>query len=152
LIQNKIDEAGGDKLKKVKGNVSRLMKEISEVEQEATKKGVQVKSGGIYNKRRVRGGTAWSLHSVGRGIDWAVPSKETGDEIFLRLINAADQCGVCEIIWNRQRWDGTTGKVKPYRGTNPHTDHVHAGMVIDVAAHPDTGDLRRWFDHYLFQP
>lgn len=45
LIQKKIDEAGGDKLKKVKSNVSRLQKEISEVEQEATKKGVQVKAG-----------------------------------------------------------------------------------------------------------
>ena len=112
--------------------------------------GVQVKTGGIYNRRRVRGGTSWSLHAVGRGVDWMVPDKATGDQLFLRLINAADQCGVCEVIWNRQRWDGTTGKVTPYRGVNPHTDHVHAGMTIDVASHPDTQDLRRWFDHFLF--
>ena len=45
LIQRKIDEAGGDKLKKVKASVARLQKEIADVEQEATKKGVQVKSG-----------------------------------------------------------------------------------------------------------
>lgn len=113
--------------------------------------GIPVKSGGIYNKRRVRGGTSWSLHSVGRGIDWMVPSKNIGDQIWLRLINAAEQTGVCEVIWNRQRWDGTTKQVKPYRGINPHTDHVHAGMIVDVAAHPDTPDLRKWFDHFLFR-
>jgi len=147
----KYEKATSDEVKAIQGPRpgARVLSDV--VIQHFLQKGVQVKSGGIYNKRRVRGGIAWSLHSVGRGIDWMVPDKNTGDEIFLRLINAAEQCGVCEIIWNRQRWDGTTGKVNEYRGPNPHTDHVHAGMTIDVASHPDTSDLRKWFNHFLFR-
>lgn len=108
-----------------------------------------VRSGGIYNSRRVRGGRAWSLHAAGRGIDWMCPTKQVGDELFLRLIHAADACGVCEVIWNRQRWTEDKG-VQQYRGVNPHVDHVHVGMTIDVSARPDTKDLRRWFKHFLF--
>ena len=65
LIQSKIDEAGGDKLKKVKGNVSRLMKEICEVEQEATKKGVQVKAG-LKNLDKIKKDVAKDGESVNR--------------------------------------------------------------------------------------
>ena len=113
------------------------------------------RSGGIYNQRRVRGSlTSWSGHAAGRAGDVMVPNtpdgKHMGDEIWLRLINAAEACGICEVIWNRQRWDGTTKQVKPYRGTNPHTDHVHWMQVVDVAAHPDTPDLRKWYEHFLF--
>jgi len=77
--------------------------------------------------------------------------KQVSDEVFLRLIAAADACGVCEIIWNRQRWSGDTGAVTPYKGANPHVDHVHFGMTIDVASHPDTADLRKWFSSFLFK-
>ena len=40
-----------------------------------------VRTGGIYNSRKVRGSlTSWSTHAAGRGIDWMVPDKATGDE------------------------------------------------------------------------
>jgi hypothetical protein len=106
-----------------------------------------VRSAGIYNSRRVRLGTAWSTHAAGRGIDWAVPDKATGDELFLRLVNACDQIGVGEVIWRDVRW--ASGEVKPYRPKN-HYDHVHCSQTIDMASRPDTPDLRKWFDHFLF--
>jgi len=107
-----------------------------------------VKTGGIYASRKVRGSlTSWSTHAAGRGIDWMVPDKATGDELFLRLVNACDQIGVGEVIWRHQRW--ASGEVKPYKPTN-HFDHVHCSQTIDMASRPDTPELRRWFDHFLF--
>ena len=107
-----------------------------------------VKTGGIYNSRKVRGSlTQWSTHSAGRGIDWRVPDKATGDELFLRLVNACDAIGVGEVIWRHQRWTGDKG-VQPYKPTN-HFDHVHCSQTIDMASRTDP-DLRKWFDHFLF--
>lgn len=120
-------------------------------------KGHVVSSGGIYNRRTVRGGTAPSLHSCGRAADVMVPNtktgRRTGDEIFLRLIAAAEACGVCEIIWNRSRWTAAKGVV-PYKGKNPHVDHVHVGQTIDGAsrgAGSQRADLVRWYTHFLFE-
>ena len=108
-----------------------------------------VRTGGIYNHRKVRGSlTSWSTHAAGRGIDWMVPNKQVGDELFLRLVNACDQIGVAEVIWQHQRWTGDKG-VQPYKPSN-HLDHVHASQTIDMASRSDTDALRRWFDHFLF--
>lgn len=115
------------------------------------------RSGGIYNRRPVRLGRTWSLHAAGRGLDVMVPArngvatvdgKKLGDELFLRAVAAADQVGACEVIWWDKRWTGDGG-VKPYRPTN-HRDHVHIGQTVDMAARPDTPDLRKWFRHFLF--
>ena len=114
-----------------------------------------VRSAGIYNRRPRRGlsvltpATA-SLHAVGRGLDLATTDKAVHDEIFLRCIAAADQCGIVEIIsWNR-RWTPDKG-VRDYRGASPHRDHVHVGQSVDAASRPDTADLRKWFSHFLFE-
>ena len=113
-----------------------------------------VRSGGIYNRRPRRGlsvltpATA-SLHACGRAIDLMTTDKAVHDDIFLRCIAAADQCGIVEVIsWNR-RWTPDKG-VQPYRGTSPHRDHVHLGQSVDTASRPDTADLRKWFSHFLF--
>ncbi|MFM7062636.1 MAG: hypothetical protein ACKO04_03965 [Actinomycetes bacterium] len=108
-----------------------------------------VRSGGIYNNRMIRGSLrSLSTHSAGRGIDWMVPDKQTGDEIYLRLIRACDQIGVGEVIWRDRRWTGDKGE-QPYRPKN-HYDHVHCSQTIDMASRPDTPNLRKWFDHFLF--
>jgi hypothetical protein len=115
------------------------------------------KSGGIYNRRRVRLGSAWSLHAAGRALDVMVPAKagvataagkQLGDEIWLRAIAAAEACGICEVIWWDKRWTGDKG-VHPYKPTN-HRDHVHIGQTVDMAVRRDQG-LSRWFKHFLFE-
>lgn len=108
-----------------------------------------VRSGGIYNRRRVRGGTSWSLHSVGRAADLMVPDVNTGLEIAFRAIRNAPWLGVSEVIFNRKRWTAEQG-TRSYGGSNPHRDHVHIGFTIDFADRPDTEDLRRWCAHFMF--
>jgi hypothetical protein len=104
-----------------------------------------VTSGGIYNRRAVRGGTSWSLHAVGRALDIMVPVGDpVGWEIALRVIRAADALGVCEVIYDAKRWTREKGTVA-YHGVNKHRDHVHIGMTVDMADRPDTPELRRWF-------
>lgn len=108
---------------------------------------------GIYNHRKVRGSlTSWSLHAAGRAIDIHVPPTQAalGGELMVRLVKSADALGVCEVIWNRTRWDGTSGQTKPYGGSDPHTTHVHIGMTVDIASRPNTPDLHKWFDFFLF--
>jgi hypothetical protein len=112
-------------------------------------------SDGIYNHRMVRGSrTTYSLHSAGRACDIGLPQnatgKQHGDELFLRLINAADACGIVEVIWYRQRWSMDKGVVA-YHGTDPHTGHVHFAQSVDMASRVDQGgDLHKWFDHFLW--
>lgn len=107
-----------------------------------------VRSGGIYNRRSVRGGLSWSLHAVGRAADFMCATK-AGDELFLRCVAAAKACGISEVIWKRQRWTAEKG-VRPYRGSNPHLDHVHVGFTVDFADRPNTPDLRKWVAHFMF--
>jgi len=117
-----------------------------------------MKGGGIYNRRPVRLGRAWSLHAGGRAADFMVPAtggvatkagKALGDELFMRAIAAAEACGICEIIWWDKRWTGDKG-VQHYAPTN-HRDHVHIGQTVDMASRTDSTNLRRWFRHFLFE-
>ena len=50
-----------------------------------------VKMGGIYNRRRQRGGSSWSLHAVGRAVDFMVPSTQVGDFLAAVIVKAATQ-------------------------------------------------------------
>ena len=114
------------------------------------------RSGGIYANRTVRFGKSLSLHSAGRACDVMVPAtngvattagRQLGDELFLRCVAAAEQCGICEVIWWDKRW--TSAGVKPYKHTN-HRDHVHIGQTIDMASRTDP-QLGVWFNHFLFE-
>jgi hypothetical protein len=108
-----------------------------------------VHSGGIYNRRRVRGGSAMSLHAVGRALDVMVPVGDpVGWEIALRVIRNAEALGVAELIYDRKRWTEEKG-TQPYRGINPHRDHVHIGLTVDMADRPDTPELRQWLAHFV---
>ena len=111
-----------------------------------------VRSAGIYNRRPIRGkkiltpATA-SLHAAGRGIDISVPNKQVGDELFLRVINAADAIGVCEVIW----WDkrATAKGVLAYKGADNHHTHLHIGITADMADNTSP-ELMNWVNHFLF--
>jgi hypothetical protein len=106
-------------------------------------------SGGIYNRRRTRGGLSWSLHAVGRALDVMVPVGDpVGWEIALRAIKSAPMLGVGEVIFDRKRWTEEKG-TKRYWGINPHRDHVHIGQTVDMADRPDTPELRQWMAHFV---
>jgi hypothetical protein len=81
---------------------------------------------GIFNPRRVRGGRSWSLHACGRALDWAPSSFDAGQRLNHLLVQAAGDHAIQLVIWNRQQWGGRAGPVfAPYRGTDPHTTHLH---------------------------
>lgn len=104
-----------------------------------------VRNGGIYVRRRQRGGSAWSLHAVGRAVDFMVPNKPIGDLLAGVLTARAEGLGVGEVIWYRRRWTTERGW-QPYRGVNGHLDHVHVGLELDVADSAATlENLQRWF-------
>ena len=103
-------------------------------------------SGGIVNDRKVRGGTAASLHAVGRAGDIIIRSKADGFWLFFRLIDRAAYLGLDEVIFWGYRWDATSGKVKRYFGINQHRDHVH--WAIDPATADTTAD-RNTFVGYV---
>jgi len=112
-----------------------------------------VRSAGIYNRRPRRGLTALnprtaSLHAAGRAVDISIPNQKVGDELFLRLISAADAIGICEIIW----WDRRVSSdgVKAYKGKDNHHTHIHIGLTSDFADRTNTPDLRKWISHFIF--
>lgn len=100
---------------------------------------------GIYNRRKVRGGSSWSIHAVGRAFDLGIPNKALGDRIFLLLIRAAPKLGLCEIIWWGQRWTAENG-VQPYYGVDNHHTHIHGAQTQEAADNPSKrDDLTKWY-------
>jgi hypothetical protein len=87
---------------------------------------------------------ARSEHKDGRAWDWMVsvskPSEKATAERFLAWLTAegpdgedaynARRLGVMYLIWNHRIW--TAGRAdsgwRPYRGSNPHTSHVHVSL------------------------
>jgi hypothetical protein len=91
----------------------------------------QIKQIGIYNDRYIAGTTIKSAHAEGRAIDFHLSARDPeqrglADQLVVALIRNARQLGIDNVIWNRQIWSVRYSGPRPYKGQNPHTDHVHA--------------------------
>lgn len=71
-------------------------------------------------------------HNNLRCYDFMVPTIEAGNRVATYLISHQERLGINGIIWNRRvfRLGGTYtggpyGKWGTYKGSSPHTDHVH---------------------------
>ena len=87
-------------------------------------------SGGIYNCRPIRGQTSMSIHGEGRAVDFMLPvqggkAHPVGDEIVAKLGADGDRLGIQCIIWDRRIYSRRSPNGRPYRGVNPHIDHLH---------------------------
>ena len=88
------------------------------------------------------------FHPVGQALDIFI--RELGEkQAFANWLTAnndemAKRLGVVQIIWNREIWlsyGSRPGIWQPYRGPNPHTDHVHLSFGT-VGARGDTSFFR----------
>lgn len=82
---------------------------------------------GIFNCRRVSGGTAWSVHAEGRAFDLAIPATarpELGDAVLRELLRAPDQL-LQRVIWWDRCYDRETPAGREYGGDDPHETHLH---------------------------
>ena len=84
-----------------------------------------------------------SVHASGRALDLMLPlaggdaDNDLGDPIGNWLIENAESVGIQYIIWDRYTWDGSQvagSKDGPYRGPNPHVDHLHIELSVAAAA------------------
>jgi len=100
-----------------------------------------VRDMGVYSRRRVHGSSVWSLHAVGRAWDAGVRDRATGQRVAERFMHLAGKLGVCEVIWQRNRWTPEKGW-RNYTGI-PHLDHVHIGFTVGFADSPAPPDLAR---------
>ena len=66
---------------------------------------------GIYNPRKIRGSSSWSIHSEGRGWDCGITphGSAIGDDIAGWLIEHAAELGIQYFIWNRMSWSQSRG-------------------------------------------
>ncbi len=102
----------------------------------------QIKQTGIFNCRKVRGSADnFSTHAEGRGLDIHTTDKALGDKIRDWLFANRYTFGIQEIIWYRKIWTSNKESqgFRDYKGTNPHTDHIHcaqnraaAGIKVDA--------------------
>jgi hypothetical protein len=78
--------------------------------------------------RNIAGTDTLSDHALGLAIDAMLPvgAKRVpmGEEISGYYVSNAQQKRVKYVIWNRRIWTSGQGW-HPYRGVNPHTNHVH---------------------------
>jgi hypothetical protein len=82
-----------------------------------------------------------SEHKEGRALDWGVrvdrPAERASAEAVLTWLLATDaegnehanarRLGVMYIVWNKRIWGAYRADAgwRPYRGSSPHTDHIH---------------------------
>lgn len=105
-----------------------------------------------YKLSRIWGiGTSGNEHPTGRALDFMITGKglgkAAGDFIADYLWRNRSRLGVKWIIWYRRIRSTSPGKPSTwttYRGSNPHTDHVHvffgtAAYVPPPAASPGAG-------------
>jgi hypothetical protein len=59
-------------------------------------------------------------------IDWLLDEGPDGEDAY-----NARRLGVMYVIWNRRIWSASRAEDGwlPYRGPNPHTDHVHVSLT-----------------------
>jgi hypothetical protein len=85
-----------------------------------------------------------SEHKEGRAWDWMVNVRDAderaaADEVVAWLLVTdehgnehanARRLGIMYVIWDRQIWSATRADEgwRPYRGPDPHTDHVHVSF------------------------
>jgi len=90
---------------------------------------------GCYTRRKIRGGTRWSSHAFGAGLDLSyrqdddhpnVPMRESVESVIIPWLEAnADTLGIQRIhdYWARRYWQVGRGWInRPPGGRN---DHIH---------------------------
>ncbi len=104
---------------------------------------------GIYACRPVRGGSEPSKHAEGRADDVGFPmvngrANPAGHRLVRRLLRNPERCGIQAIIFDRTIWSAKSPNGRPYRGVNPHLDHVHIELTRDAADRLNVATLRHW--------
>ncbi len=82
--------------------------------------------GGIggYANRNIGGTRTKSDHAYGKALDFMTLGRTgMGHQIANYLVANAGKFRSDNVIWNRRIWSGNGWR--PYRGSSPHTDHVH---------------------------
>lgn len=103
---------------------------------------------GIYNPRTIRGTGTPSLHNVGRAWDAGTPSveaKSQGTELANLLVTHHLDLGVQLVIWQRRIWSNIRKAEgwRVYRGTSPHTEHMHIELTIEAGAGLTSGIIQQ---------
>jgi hypothetical protein len=84
-----------------------------------------------------------SKHHEGRAWDWHPKSEQTADALLAALLAtdaeghphaAARRAGLRTIIFKSRIWHSGRRRWTPYKGANPHDDHVHFGFSRDGGA------------------
>jgi len=91
---------------------------------------------GIYNCRSVAGSSTTSLHGEGRATDFGVPVGAAWAQALADLLVARSaELGIQCVIYNRRIWSGSYPHAgwRTYKGTNPHTDHLHVELSWNSA-------------------
>lgn len=91
---------------------------------------------GIWSKRNIAGTNVKSQHASGNAIDWH-GKKGPGDPVMQDLadylVNNASKYNIVNVIYNKRIWNSPKGW-HPYRGKNPHTEHVHVDFKTTGSA------------------
>jgi len=109
----------------------------------------------IYDRRMIRGSsTSWSVHTVGRAVDFGVTTNATGlafgQALVTELLSKASQLGIQQIIFS----NGTTdvsyrpGRAPKAMKSKLHRNHLHIEINRAVADIP-TASAIPWIEGVL---
>jgi hypothetical protein len=98
---------------------------------------------GCFNRRRIAGSSAYSLHAEGRAIDVGIPAQmnEYGWKLSCELVAHRAVYGVQRVIWDGHIW--SIEQIKGWRELaastkDKHRDHVHIEQYWSSALKPIT--------------
>jgi len=93
---------------------------------------------GCFNRRRIAGQVAWSLHAEGRALDVGVSIQQNaaGWDLACHVVAEHAALGVQRVIWDGHIWSiKHAGRWRPVgASTEPHRDHVHLEQYRAAAA------------------
>lgn len=99
-----------------------------------------------HQARRSDHNPDWGAPGSRRGVVRALDVDKDGIAVSQLLDAVVRDHRVAYVIWNRRiasaTNDGTPWDWEPYRGTNPHTSHVHISIKHTATAETDTSP---WF-------
>jgi len=82
-----------------------------------------------------------SDHNTGDAQDFGIKDIESGNAIANKLIAEAKERGVKYIVFNKRIWNPSISNGwRPYKGSNPHKNHVHVSYNKDLKMFEQGGE------------
>jgi hypothetical protein len=94
--------------------------------------GMRITGLGAWGDRRHAGTHSW--HNTGQALDVMTSDRVVQNDVVTWALSQRGRLHIIEVISRRRIWSiRDNWAPRPYKGSSPHTDHVHLSIVPSAA-------------------